>query len=195
MNQLLYSSILYSSIKNIIKTTLQRELSQNTLNLIDKIYENLSEEEQLKVNKHILPDYILSPQIDINILTTCKKARVASDQTKRCIARVSNGKQCSRTKTQNRDFCVLHIKSIPYGRIDQPINTGSECIHSTDSTDSKSKTVYSFDGLQQNDYIKTTRVTYEGKKYLIDEHGIFYSDDVDNNIVGKIEGDQILWFD
>lgn len=41
----------------------------------------------------------------------------------RCCALKSNGKQCTRRKKDNEDFCGTHIKGIPHGKINgQPSN-------------------------------------------------------------------------
>jgi hypothetical protein len=43
----------------------------------------------------------------------------------RCCAKRANGEQCTRRKKDDNDFCGTHCKGIPYGKVQENINTDS----------------------------------------------------------------------
>ena len=49
----------------------------------------------------------------------------------RCCALKSNGKQCTRRKKDNEDFCGTHIKGSPHGIVENT-NTNNDCLTKVD---------------------------------------------------------------
>lgn len=194
---------IFKNIGEQIQNALNQKLTESSNNLLHDIYEILPTDDKLLLNKQITPEilFYLQPTVKIDLSYNYPiKSRMQSDPNKRCLARVG-ALQCSRGRIQGPDgmseFCNGHIKSLPYGRIDGPLEGKALKLKQTSGRKAggkKQKIAYSMIGLDTNDYIKTEKFTFENKDYLVDELGIFYSCDATNNIVAQIKDDKIYWF-
>lgn len=117
---------------------------------------------------------------------------------KRCLARTSLGRQCTRTRQRigkkrssqlYHDLCASHMKCNPYG-----------IMGGTNPQDEKKqrreflkKLQKGTKGLDLDEYIRTTEIEFEGAKYLLDEYGVFYQPH-DLIIVGKVHDGKIWWY-
>ena len=100
-------------------------------------------EKKMDVNRDILTYKIFLDTLskyDIN-KKNFKKKKVLCDEL-RCKGRKIDGKQCTRKKKENKEFCKSHCEKLPNGRIDSPIKTvkvkerrGRRPINNRDSRD------------------------------------------------------------
>ena len=101
-----------------------------------------------------------------------------------CMGRKLDGKQCTRGKRDNSEFCKSHENKLPYGRIDEPFK-GKEI----NKRGRKRKD-------KNNNFIATHVEVFEGKNYLVDDKNFVYSFNINNpeflgiksnNKINKIE--------
>jgi len=198
----------FKNIHEQIQNSLNLRLTESSNALLHDIYDTLSTADKLSLNKQITPEILhcLQPalKIDLAFDPSTKNNRVQLNPQKRCLARVGT-LQCSRgrlppnTDGTFNEFCSGHVKALPYGRIDGPLEGKAlrlkkACGRKSAVVKKTSKTAYTMVGLNIDDYIKTEKITFENKDYLVDESGVFYSCDVTNTIVGQIKDDKIYWF-
>ena len=202
MNDIIILKNIYENMQNALNI----RLIETSNTLLYDIYDTLSPNDKLLLNKQITPEILhcLQPAVKIDFsINFTKSNRVQLNPQKRCMARV-RGAQCSRGRILTdpggmiNEFCNGHMKALPYGRIDGPLE--GKALHLKKTCGRKSiikktpKTVNSMSGLDCRDYIRTEKINFEGIDYLIDEHGIFYSCEADNTIVGQIKDDKIYWY-
>ena len=101
-----------------------------------------------------------------------------------CMGRKLDGKQCTRGKRDNSDYCKSHENKLPFGRIDEPFK-GKEL-----KNRGRKKRV------KTNDYIATHVEIIDGKNYLVDDRNFVYTFNINNpeflgikqnNVINKIE--------
>ena len=101
-----------------------------------------------------------------------------------CMGRKLDGKQCTRGKRDNSDYCKSHENKLPFGRIDEPFK-GKEL-----KNRGRKKRV------KNNDYIATHVEIIDGKNYLVDDRNFVYTFNINNpeflgikqnNVINKIE--------
>lgn len=195
---------MFRYIQQVIQEGISTRLCESTDNLLADIYESLTVEEKIRINKKITYAVLESfyPKIKIDLTTTTQQTggrqRIEANPSKRCMARVGLGKQCSRARKGGHELCAGHLKSLPYGRFDGPLEGKALQVRKARGRrtiqNNTKKVAYSMKTLDTTKYIRTTLVPYEGEEYLLDEHGVLYSNTADNSIVGRVEGDTILWF-
>ena len=115
----------------------------------------------------------------------------------RCLARIHNGNQCSRKcKNDAVDFCGSHLHSLPYGRIDQKLETVGKLFEKkTRGRKSKSKSSIELEQIDLKDYIKTEIIIIDGNEFLIDENNVIFENNCVNIIIGiKINQNEYQWF-
>lgn len=198
----------FKNVHEKIQTALNLRLLESSNALLHDIYDTLSTPDKLLLNKQITPEILhyLQPalKIDLSFNQSLKNNRVQLNPQKRCLARVGT-LQCSRGRLPPNpdgtinEFCNGHSKALPYGRIDGPLEGKALRLRKASGRKSATvkktpKTAYSMAGLNPDDYIRTEKITFDGKDYLVDEFGVFYSCDVANTIVGQIKDDKIYWF-
>jgi hypothetical protein len=110
-----------------------------------------------------------------------------------CAARIGKGGRCRKNKAEGSDLCKGHIKSLPYGKYNEPLNEKAMQIKKIRGK-RISNVAYTMDGLDPSKYFKTVIIELEDNKYLLDEYGILYANTVENNIIGRVSGDKIIWF-
>lgn len=196
--------LIFDYVRKVLQNSIYIKLCESTDSLLSDIYESLSVEEKMKINKKITPAILQSfyPEVDISLSMTSIpniKQRIEVNPVKRCLARVGLGKQCSRSRKDKGDFCTGHSKSLPYGRIDGPLE--GKALHvkkprgrrTTVATKSK-QVAHSKKGLNMSKYLQTTVVHFEKDEYLLDEYGIMYTNTAENSICGRVVDDTIQWF-
>ena len=101
-----------------------------------------------------------------------------------CMGRKLDGKQCTRGRRDNSEYCKSHENKLPYGRIDQPFKLKETKVRGRKKRD------------KLNDFIATHVEVIEGKNYLIDENNFVYTFNINkpeflgikhNNKINKIE--------
>ena len=123
--------------------------------------------------KEIYKKYI---SFDCNSPKYEKKKKNNICKSEQCLAKKANGSQCSRRKKFDHNFCGSHIKSLPYGMVDNYTEIGS---NSSDNID--------------NNYIETWVDPILGSGYLVDKNNIVYTNNIDDpQIVGIKQDGKIL---
>src|SRR5688572_18796155 len=103
-------TLLYKSVKKAIQDRVNQIYAERL-----KTIENI-EEYQSKLDLCIP---------EINLLTyNIKRKHIKKqiDDSIRCMARISSGLQCSRSRYTDTVFCKSHNAGLPYGRIDDPFS-------------------------------------------------------------------------
>ena len=90
---------------------------------------------------------------------------------KQCMGRKLDGKQCTRGRKDNSEFCKSHLNKLPFGRIDddylvkEPSKRGRKRKNNVSNC---------------NKYIVTHIEEIDGNNYLVDNNNMVYSFDVNN---------------
>ena len=101
-----------------------------------------------------------------------------------CMGRKLDGKQCTRGKRDNSDYCKSHENKLPYGRIDEPFKLKESKVRGRKKKD------------KLTDFIATHVEVIDGKNYLIDDNNFVYTFNINkpeflgikqNNIINKID--------
>jgi hypothetical protein len=121
-------------------------------------------ENNININKDILVYKLfidIISKFDIHKKNLKKKKNLNEEL--RCKGRKIDGKQCTRKKKDNKEFCKSHSEKLPNGRIDSPIKTvkvkerrGRRPINNRDSRD------------QDESYSKLFIDIIEGERYKSD---------------------------
>lgn len=108
-----------------------------------------------------------SSSITIN-LGIKKRNRRVLDQECRCMGRKFDGKQCTRSRRVNSDYCLSHEKNLPQGRIDddnyKPKEKGKR-------GRKRKMNEYECD----DNFIPTTILNFNNTDYLLDNNNNIYS--------------------
>ena len=109
--------------------------------------------------------------------TKTKRKRKLIPKDDCCVGRKQFGDQCTRRKKDNSEFCGSHMKSLPYGRID---DSQDFLCKIKGKRGRKKKNIYQ----NNNDYIETwvDNDLKTDKEYLIDKNDNVY---FEGNLVGK----------
>ena len=91
-----------------------------------------------------------------------------------CMGRKLDGLQCTRSRRNNSDYCLSHIKRLPYGRIDDETFQFKE-----KGKRGRKKKVMKFD---EGEYIATRSEIINGTEYLVDKDNYVYTYDVENPV-------------
>lgn len=188
----------YQNLVDYIETTINFKLKENFDSLLYEIYNFSTLKEQKLLKDKLTPELLESvfPKVTIELsqeFEKNKKKKIEINPGKRCMARIGEGEQCSRSQTDNAEYCRGHLNNLTYGRIDGPLE--GKALRTTKPRKKTQRTVknYNIDNINLDEYIKTTVIALGEEEYLIDEWGIVYSFDRDNVIVGKVENDSIYW--
>jgi len=128
------------------------------------------------------------------IKTNTKKTYRVADDHNRCQARVSTGLQCRKSRKNNEDLCGWHLRYIPYGRYDGPLEGKFLNIPKKRGRKVRNAKEYNLEDLDLDLYIKTHAIILNNEKYRIDQQGMLYTNDNDCHIVGKREKELIYWY-
>ena len=122
-----------------------------------------------------------SPKLQsIQDTTKIKRKRKVVPKDQCCLGRKQFGEQCTRRKKPGSEFCGSHMKSLPYGRIDDEQNY--LCKVKGKRGRKKKKNTLEDD----SEYIQTWVDKELGDAYLIDKHNTVYSNDPKSpKIIGK----------
>ena len=100
-----------------------------------------------------------------------KRNRRILPSDKQCMGRKLDGKQCTRGRKGNTEFCKSHLNKLPFGRIDDEYNAKEP---------SKRGRKRKNNVLSCNKYIVTHMEQLDGENYLVDDNNLVYSFDVNN---------------
>jgi hypothetical protein len=165
-----------------VKDILSRKMDDLKETLIENLkHDNISKEMIMRIFQKY------DEKIVINLRPfQVKKQRIKRvvNDTRRCMARIGLGTQCSRSKIEG-DFCKSHHNSLPYGKIDE-LKPVKECKNQV-----KRGKSFSVDDLDMSKYIKTLVLDIAGEEFLIDSNLVIYSG---MNIVGRQVFETIEWY-
>ena len=85
-----------------------------------------------------------------------------------CMGRKLDGKQCTRGKRDNSDYCKSHENKLPYGRIDEPFKLKESKVRGRKKKD------------KLNDFVATHVEVIDGKNYLVDNNNFVYTFNINN---------------
>ena len=100
------------------------------------------------------------------------------------MGRKLDGKQCTRGRKDNTEFCKSHLNKLPFGRIDDD----DYCVKEPSKRGRKRKNNL----LNCNKYIVTHIEEIEGNNYLVDDNNLVYSFDVNNPMFLGIKNEDKL---
>jgi hypothetical protein len=123
-----------------------------------------------------------------------KKTYRVAENHNRCQARVSTGLQCRKSRKDDGTLCGWHLRYIPYGRYDGPLEGKFLSIPKKRGRKVRNTKEYSLNDLDLDLYIKTQTIVLNNEKYRIDKQGMLYTNDNECHIVGRREGDLIYWY-
>ena len=103
-----------------------------------------------------------------------KRNRRVLPSNKQCMGRKLDGKQCTRGRKDETEFCKSHLNKLPFGRIDD----ADFCVKEPSKRGRKRKNNI----LNCNKYIVTHIEEIEGSNYLVDDNNFVYSFDINNQI-------------
>lgn len=107
-----------------------------------------------------------------------KRNRRILDNTIRCMGRKIDGKQCTRSRLKESEFCKSHKDNLPHGRVDDPNYEPPE----KGKRGRKKKSVDYNDG----NYIATHLEMIDGTQYLVNEEGLVFSYNIESPVfIGK----------
>lgn len=113
-----------------------------------------------------------------------KRNRRVLPSDKQCMGRKLDGKQCTRGRKDNSEFCKSHQNKLPFGRIDDD----DYCVKEPSKRGRKKKNNI----LNCNKYIVTHIEEIEGSNYLVDDNNLVYSFDVNNPSFLGIKHNNVL---
>jgi hypothetical protein len=182
--------------KDIEVDKIQPMLSQNVFKIIT--------DEMGIIIKHIQKKYKITDQNFTEIydkqiknlslkLGMKKRNRRILDNDIRCMGRKIDGKQCTRSRLTEGDFCKSHKDNLPHGRVDDPNYQPPE----KGKRGRKKKSVDYTDG----NYIATHLEMINGVQYLVNEEGLVFTYNIESpvfigrktkeGIIEKIESEKI----
>ena len=100
-----------------LNSKLKLLISEHVANERKRLIEAISKGENINIQ------YLLTKYLNDRILNETEENNINKVEIKedRCYARIKSGKQCSRHKYDNYDYCKNHINKKPYGKIDDEI--------------------------------------------------------------------------
>jgi len=175
-----------------INDTVDRKLSEFKTQLIL----SLSEDELKSID---LSDVISSCYYPVHInlcLNNIRKHRVKKSisEDDRCMARIGLGTQCTRSHNENSEYCKSHNVSLPYGRIDGPVEGKSIKIIKKRGRRTHSDKVYTLDDLDLDKYVQATITCINNIVLIQDEFGVLYNNDNTNQIIGIVTDEGVTWY-
>ena len=167
--------------KDIEVDKIQPMLSQNAFKIItDEMGTILREiQKQYKINDTtFLEKYDKQVQGLSLKLGMKKRNRRILDNTIRCMGRKIDGKQCTRSRLKDCDFCKSHKDNLPHGRVDDPNYEPPE----KGKRGRKKKSIDYTNG----NYIATHLEMIDGTQYLVNENGLVFSYNIESPVfLGK----------
>jgi hypothetical protein len=113
-----------------------------------------------------------------------KRNRRILPSDKQCMGRKLDGKQCTRGRKDNSEFCKSHLNKLPFGRIDDDDYFVKE--------PSKRGRKRKNNVLNCNKYIITHIEEIDGNNYLVDDNNMVYSFDVNNPLFLGVKSTEII---
>lgn len=101
-----------------------------------------------------------------------------------CMGRKLDGLQCTRSRRNNSEFCLSHIKRLPYGRIDDDTYQVKE-----KGKRGRKKKVFTFD---EEEYIATRSEIIDGTEYLVDKDNNVYTYDIEKPVFMGIKVGEVI---
>ena len=154
-------------MENIDLRDISKDLGNIIKSRINEIIVAISIDYNLDENE-LIEKY--SPKLQtIQEQTKVKRKRKSIPKEQCCLGRKQFGEQCTRRKKNGSDFCGSHMKSLPYGRIDDQ----KEHLCKVKGKRGRKKKKVSIE--ENEEYIQTWIDKDLGDKYLIDKYNTVYT--------------------
>ena len=165
-------------MENIDLRDISKDLGNIIKSRINEIIVAISIDYNLDENE-LIEKY--SPKLQtIQEQTKVKRKRKSIPKEQCCLGRKQFGEQCTRRKKNGSDFCGSHMKSLPYGRIDDQ----KEHLCKVKGKRGRKKKKVSIE--ENEEYIQTWIDKDLGDKYLIDKYNTVYTNNPESpKIIGK----------
>ena len=161
------SDIDINKIQPIIPSNIYKILKEEINGIITKI----SKENGLN-SQDILQKYDKDiSKIGVEIGIKKRNRRILPDEI-RCMGRKIDGKQCTRSKRADSEFCLSHIKRLPHGRIDDDTYQAK-----VKGKRGRKKKICNFNN---DEYIATRLEIINGTQYLVDSNNNVYSYNIES---------------
>lgn len=103
-----------------------------------------------------------------------KRNRRVLDNNIRCMGRKIDGKQCTRSRLKDCEFCKSHKDNLPHGRVDDPNYEPPE----KGKRGRKKKSV----DYDNGEYIATHLEMIDGEQYLVNEEGLVFTYNIESPV-------------
>ena len=114
-----------------------------------------------------------------------KRNRRVLEDDQRCMGRKIDGKQCTRSRLKDCDFCKSHKENLPHGRFDN-----SDYVAPEKGKRGRKKKHKEYN---KTDYIATTVQMIGHSQYLVDQNDFVYSYNIHNpTFIGKKVNNSII---
>lgn len=169
----------------------KREASNNDVKVSVDLVDNLIDGRQrIKLKKPMRLTKKLKEEVDS--LRTKEVEKKSSKP--RCLARIANGEQCRRSRTDSDELCSCHRKHCPYGKIDGPLQGKFISVPRKRGPKIRNQKDYKLDELPPELYQQTEVIKVDSELYLIDQFGLLFKNDSSCEIVGRRMHDEIHWY-
>jgi hypothetical protein len=157
----------FKKIAPLVSSDLFKFVNEEIKCIIDKICINYKLDSNDVLQKYNIDILNIGAKFGVK-----KRNRRILPSDKQCMGRKLDGKQCTRGRKDNSEFCKSHLNKLPFGRIDdddyfvkEPLKRGRKCKNNV---------------LNRNKYIITHIEEIDGNNYLVDDNNFVYSFDVNN---------------
>mgnify|MGYP001330335647 CR=1 FL=1 len=147
----LISNEMFKNIFNEINVIIKKICIENNLNPEDVIAKHTSDISKLGLKYGIK-----------------KRNKRKLNKNEQCMGRKIDGKQCTRGRRPNCEFCKSHENKLAHGRIDEPYQNKESIKRGRKK---KNKVI---------DYVSTSLEIIDGKHYLVDDNNYVFSYNINN---------------
>lgn len=177
----------------VLREATNAKLSKKLSKLRDQVLENLDPEYH-ELATDIMDLYSYNSRTVLKLNATRKtRTKREIDPVTRCMARIGLGTQCSRSRTDESEFCKSHHTSRPYGRIDVP-EPPEKKMAKRRGRRSKNDKEYTIDDLDMNRYVQAILININDESYLMDQNNVLYQFNSNNEIIGHVIDDKVEWY-
>lgn len=158
--QPLISNEVYKIINTDMNTILESLFTELSNNNNNSNFNNLKDKYKKEINK-------IGNKLGIK-----KRNRRVLPSDLQCMGRKIDGKQCTRSRLNNLDYCKSHNQNLHFGRIDEPDKTKKKGKRGRKKKD---------DCINNENYITVfPEVFSDGKQYFVDSNNYVYTYNLEN---------------
>ena len=169
----------FKKIAPLVSSDLFKFVNEEIKCIIDKICINYKLDSNDVLQKYNIDILNIGAKFGVK-----KRNRRILPSDKQCMGRKLDGKQCTRGRKDNSEFCKSHLNKLPFGRIDdddyfvkEPLKRGRKCKNNV---------------LNRNKYIITHIEEIDGNNYLVDDNNFVYSFDVNNPLFLGVKSVELI---